>query len=392
MRTVKRRNKRLAVAFVVAIILGWLFYSHGKLATKSLCFLIQSPVSTAEVEHPIISLIVPLSGSFARDGEMFKKGAKIAWKEIHKKEGVGKLEIYDGNKEPKVLCSLIQRLVRQNNILAVVVHLPVRGLSLIIPTLEKGQLPTLVPAISHQSLYHYNWIFPMLPSDRMEGFLAAKVIWGWDRKGRSRVGVVRFAGGYGEVVESGFRLAAKQLNLTYKCFYVRSDSDSMDSWASRVIKEGFNILWVVGPPASAAEFVEALLEQGYRGRILLPHTFSMVDPGDVVREGSRKLYMLSPIVPEDGGNRRDNFVADFRRQYWQEPDELSMLAYDAVSWLGQCLCEGVRTRLALKKCLVNCNSATNGYHGCAGVFYFVNGLIHHPLAVVPYYRGGHLLP
>ncbi len=396
---IPRRRRRpwsriLAVVILVGIgFLGWTAYQRltapyrpheigGNRPTAR-----PTPVDNhLAVAEPTVVMMVPLSGFFAEEGRMMAMGARLAWNQQQALGVKGRLRIVDGAEDLEQLKKVAEELAADPNVVVAVAHLPERVLIRIVGLFEKSGPALLMPALTHENLYRYRWVFPLLDSDRQEGLWASQIA--ARLTGSGRIAVVASADQYGQLLAEKFREGCRNQGLA--CASVVTD----DRWplsraVAQVLEQRPDLVWIAGLPRWGAKIVSLLVRRGFSGKILAPRSYGWLHPVDLFGNNSGHLLILRPAVLEEKtpGPAVD-FKTRFERSFWRRPDILAALAYDTLNWIGKCLKRPPVNRDLFRHRFSCYRSRQHAYQGVTGSFYFdQDGSLHHSL-VAAVYRDG----
>ncbi|SMC25135.1 ABC-type branched-chain amino acid transport system, substrate-binding protein [Desulfacinum hydrothermale DSM 13146] len=276
-------------------------------------------------ERRRILAVLPLSGPFAGQGERIRQGMELARKEWLP-DGP-QLDFLDGWQEPQVLEEKLARRLKEPDLYALLVHLPVERLEALTRRAASAGVVVVSVANTHQRLAADEHLLSFLGSDEAEAREAARLI--VERYGKGDMTVVEEPSAYGTFFSSHFRRQAQERGLSvHRVVLNPGELPPPD-----LPKQSQKIL-LAGSPAWAADVVAALESAGYRGLYFVPHTFGMDYVADLFSGVMDRVRFVLPLTVKVNGESDAAFRQAYRRSYWKEPGWLSRAGYDCARWIA----------------------------------------------------------
>lgn len=112
--------------------------------------------SSAQTKEVEISIVGPMSGDLAINGQMFLEGAQLAFDEANASGGVNgvtfKLVTYDDRADPTESTNVARKIATNDNVLAVIGHYTSGGVFAAQPIYDQAKIPHFTPSASHPDL------------------------------------------------------------------------------------------------------------------------------------------------------------------------------------------------------------------------------------------------
>lgn len=241
---------------------------------------------TGDVETFNVGLAISMSGGTALFGEGAKKGAELAIKEFNEAGGFeGKkanLVLYDDEAKPEKSVEVVQKLINQDNIVALIGPANSGNALAHIQFTQEAKIPEVVPvATATQITQEYkdaakNYIFRVAPLDGVQVSVILKEL--LQIQGLTKIGVIHDTEGYGQ---GGREDIVKQMKETYNMEpTVISAFDPKELNLEPSIREmnnaGVEAVIFYGLAPQAAKLLEARYNEGLNAPIYA--TWAMGDP------------------------------------------------------------------------------------------------------------------
>jgi branched-chain amino acid transport system substrate-binding protein len=254
-----------------------------------------------------VGLAISMSGGTALFGEGVKRGAELAIKEFNDAGGYeGKkanLVIYDDEAKPEKSVEVVQKLINQDNIVALIGPANSGNAMAHIQFTQEAKIPEVVPvATATQITQEYkdadkNYIFRVSPLDGVQVSAILKEL--IDNQGLTKLGVIHDTEGYGQ---GGKEDIVKQMKETYNMEpAVISAFDPKELNLEPSIREmnnaGVEAVVFYGLAPQSAKLLEARFNEGLDAPIYA--TWATGDPtvvklvGDLVKDD---LYFVQSFT------------------------------------------------------------------------------------------------
>jgi ABC-type branched-subunit amino acid transport system substrate-binding protein len=144
-----------------------------------------------------------------------------------------------------------------------------------------------------------------------------------------------------------------------------------------------SVIWLAGAPVWGAGVATALVEKGFKGRLIAPQSYGDIFLEDLFGKVLDRLYILTPFgVPGGRETALEDFSKVFRERFWREPDRLAVAGYDAVQWVGKALQEAPLSRKSIRDYFLGYDSPQHLFRGIGGdIFFDANGCAQRSLHV-----------
>jgi branched-chain amino acid transport system substrate-binding protein len=253
---------------------------------------------TKDAETFNVGLAISMSGGTALFGEGVKRGAELAIKEFNEAGGFeGKkanLVLYDDEAKPEKSVEVVQKLINQDNIVALIGPANSGNALAHIQFTQEAKIPEVVPvATATQITQEYkdaekNYIFRVAPLDGVQVSAILKELVA--NQGLTKIGVIHDTEGYGQ---GGRKDILKQMKEDYNMEpAVISAFDPSELNLEPSIREmnnaGVEAVLFYGLAPQAAKLLEARFNEGLDAPIYA--TWATGDPtvvklvGDLVKE------------------------------------------------------------------------------------------------------------
>lgn len=343
--------------------------------------------ATTSFRYPAIGVLAPLSGPMKREGESFRQGVELAWKELQDQGLQGELLVRDSGQGEAETLLLVQQVLSDPRVAVLMVHMPMTVLSRILPECRKKRVLLVAPASSHEELAGSSWGIPFIASDRSEGFQAAGIA--KDMAKGAKIALLHEPGPYGDVLLKGFEEGAAEHSTSYEAVPCPADEAALAAALAEKLPPETPLVFLAGSPLWGVTVSEALSELNFKGRLLLPQTYGKMTLEDLADHFPDRLYVMRPLpLPAAGHAAMDRLQKAFVRAYWKKPDDPAILAYDAMNWVGGALKAGASSREELRERLRSGTRADTPYTGAGGdVFFDAAGVLQRRMQLTLYRNG-----
>lgn len=339
------------------------------------------------VRYPAIGVLAPLSGPMKREGESFRQGTELAWKELQDQGLQGEMLVRDSGKGEEDALLLVQQILSDPRVAVLMVHMPMTVLSRVLPECRKKRVLLVAPASSHEELARSPWGVPFIASDRSEGFQASGIAKELAKGGK--IALLHEPGPYGDLLLKGFQEGATEHSTSYEAIPCRADAAALAATLSEKLPPETPLVFLAGSPLWGVTVAEALSELNFKGSLLLPQTYGKMTLEDLADLFPDRLFAMRPLPsPAAGHAAMDRLQKAFVRAYWKKPDDLAILAYDAMNWVGGALKTGAASREELRERLRSGTRADAPYTGAGGeVFFDAAGVLQRRMQLTLYRNG-----
>lgn len=245
-----------------------------------------------------IGLAISMSGGTALFGEGVKRGVDLAVKEFNDAGGFegqkANLVLYDDEAKPEKSIEIVQKLINQDNIVALVGPANSGNAMAHIPFVQEAKIPEVVPVATGTKITQEyqdadkNYIFRVAPLDGVQVSAILKEL--IDKQGLTKLGVIHDTEGYGQ---GGREDILKQMKENYNMEpTVISAFDPKELNLEPSIREmnnaGVEAVVFYGLAPQSAKLLEARFNEGLDAPIYA--TWATGDPtvlnlvGDLVKE------------------------------------------------------------------------------------------------------------
>ena len=336
-----------------------------------------------------VGVLLPLTGPFARDGKMMLQGIKLAWKELNEQGLEAELVVPSLEEGTTAVEDVAEEMANDPSTIAVVAHLPASQLNTIADILEKHQIPLVIPANPHQSLFGHEWVIPLTPSDRSLAEDAAGVALQW-ANGKPVV-VIYNPAPYGQLLLEGFQSRAASEGFQFRAFEWPDDLDQTEKTGitGRIAASDPGIIWLAGNPVWGAEVMSQLATEPLKCRYLVPPVYDSPFIEELMSQFLERMLFLRPVVTrEDGNQDMQQFHEHFQQFSLREPNWLAALGFEAASWIGEALLNPSATRQDVRDRFLRHKGLDSAHEGIAGPVYFEDGGSVYRVPRVAQYKNG----
>jgi branched-chain amino acid transport system substrate-binding protein len=287
-----------------------------------------------------IGFMLPLTGLEANEAKLFKPAFDLAVKQINAAGGINgqKVEavIEDTKSTPQAALIAYEKLIDQSKVSGVVAPMKSAQIIALIPKMLKSGVPTFIGGTNPRLTFDGKWFFRTRPDDSITTMAVVQYI--KDSLHFTKIGILHDNGAFGSGGANLIEKNAKAYGLTVvkRLGYNLGEKDFAP--AIKALKEAGTEVMVV----YFAGFTEsATIEKEYAkaGR---PFVY-LGSPGsqskvaiEQAKEASEGIYAAVDFV--FGQTDVDKkYLADFRAEYKEEPDQIATYAYDGVKILANAM-------------------------------------------------------
>ena len=292
-----------------------------------------TPASDSDVIK--IGHIVHMTGSAVESGGYEKNGAELAVEEINAAGGVNGKQLVlvqeDGKSTNQGSVAAFQKLLEDDEIVAVIGPSPSTQFAAMIPTIDEAGIPVATGGTNY-SLTHSDcpWVFRFRPHD---GFSAqAMVRYAVDELGATKIAVLHGSDSFGV---GGYDLVAQYLDELYGMEPILDQSfnnDEKDYTAviTNIKESGADcIISYMAMSPDVGMFATQRLQQGLDIPWIGSPSVTAVAGRELAGEALYGVYAVSDFHV-DGNEKATAFAAAYEEKFGREPDFYSAWTYDAI--------------------------------------------------------------
>lgn len=308
----------------------------------AMLFLACIPTVLAEPQSIIVGMSVPLTGAASGIGLSYKNGVELAINQLNKQGGIQgtkvRLLIKDDQYEPELTVSNTRQFILKNNALALFAYVGTPTSSVILPLLQRYQIPYIAPftGASILRLPEYRFIYHLRASYEEETQSQVDYLL---QKADMKIGLLLQADEFGASVEQGY-LKALQLKGSRPLVTARfqRNSTEIEVGILKMKQAGVELVFMVGTYKPLAEAIRFGRGQGYTPQYAtvsfagLHQLSALLDKEDKV--------MATMVVPK-ATDTRWLLVREYQRLMIQQATEplsdVGLEGFAAGTLLGQAL-------------------------------------------------------
>jgi len=329
-------------------------------------------VKTADGKIKIIA-VGPMTGDSANLGVHQRNGAMLAAEEINAAGGINGLmvevQVGDDQANPNQASIIAEKIIVDDEILAVLGHLNT-GCSLsALPTYEKVNMPVISGTNSGDTICDegYGNYFRIMASDslntKQQTYLAIKEL------GYSKPALLWENTDYGKGMRD---IAEKVLKEDFGITPVGDESyiPGVDrDYSAQITKfkgAGADVLLVLGEYTAGALVAKQNMALGLNAQIVCSNGCSNPQLIEIAGEDAEGIYVMTAFDPNDPREKQQTFTKNYLAKYGEEPGEWAAHAYDIVYLIKAAYENGGTTRQALIEELHNLGA----FEGVTGTIEF----------------------
>jgi len=330
----------------------------------------------ASIEADVIrlGLAAPLNEA---SGKGMYQGALLAVEDINARGGVRgrRLELVarDDAMNPARAIEVAVELRDRTDVVAVVGHLTSAAsiaASDVYNEPGKGLLAISPGATSPELSKTGKWTFRVCPSDLQQA--AALAEWAFHDLGRRRAVIMYVNDSYGRGVRDAFvpvfeRLGGTVLSTDPYLPDLLEDERALDPYLERGIRNGMDVLVIVGLGDEVVDILRAARRLGFQGTVMGPDgLIGIAEAGDVA-EG---VIISSGFLIDRPTAAARQFVERYRARFGEFPRDGSAHAYDTVMLLAQAIEQVGTNRKAVRDYVASIGKDTPAFEGVTGTIRF----------------------
>lgn len=315
-----------------------------------------------------IGVLAPLTGFAAADGLSVKNAVELATEQVNAKGGVlGKkleLVIYDDAADPKESVTLAQKLIEQDQVVAVVggsYSMPTRVTT---PIFNEEEVPMVAAYAIHPDVTEGEFTFRNGFLGKVEGGAAAHVV-DTMLKGK-KVALLYADNDFGKTLAQGFKdyVAAKgTLQVIFEQAYPAKEKD-FSPYLSKIKEGAPDVLVAFGYYFQTGPVVKQAREMGITATILGEEGADSPKLFEIAGPASEGFVLVTNLNRDDPRPVVQEFLKSFREKYAMEPDMVGASAYDALMIIVDAITRSGGTD---RKAVRDAIAAVKNYDGLTGI-------------------------
>ncbi|MFM1651753.1 ABC transporter substrate-binding protein [Brevibacillus sp. B_LB10_24] len=314
-----------------------------------------------------IGLSAPLTGNSAQYGKDFRNAITLAINEFNAKAGPIKVNLMemDSKDDPKEAASIAQKLVDNQNVIAVIGDFSSTTSMAAAPIYQRSGLVQLSPSASHPDFTRTgDYIFRNVPIQEVEGDFVAG--YGSDM-GFKKMAVVHIQNDWGisakDSIVKGFEKRGGEI------VSIQSFNPGQKDFANilTTIRETKpDVLYLGAPYTESALVAQQARKLGMNVPLLgvaILYSDKYLELGGQAVE---RTYCNSYFFPDDPRPIIKNFVESYKKQNGKNPDSFAAQAYDSVNMILSIVEQGITDRTGVRDALAK----TTDFPGVTGTTSF----------------------
>lgn len=334
---VKFSTKFIAASAAAVMALSLAGCSGGSMDDSS------SSSAKASGDTITIGTVTTNSGTAAAYGEAEVKGFELAVSEINAKGGINgkkvKLESMDDNGDATEASNAYNKLVGDNNVLAVAGPTISATTAAVAPLADQSKLVTIAPAATSDSIETGNYLFRTCFKDSYQGEVAAR--FAAENLKVKKVAVLYGTGDpYSSGVGEAFAKAAEKLGLEVVDKESSSSADDTEYSAQlqKIQASGAELLYAPYYYSVAGPYIIPQARSvGFDGYVMGPDGYDGLKlTGDKAQYN--KTYYTTHYSADDNTNSKvQDFIKSYKSKNNAEPNTFAALGYDTIYMIKQAI-------------------------------------------------------
>ena len=283
-----------------------------------------------------------LSGPVVSWGQPVSNGMKMAVDEINAAGGINgrqvKLLLEDDGYDPKKTLLVTQKLITQDQILALVGPMGAATSGPVMPWVLKQGVPHLFPVASSEIFYEpfEKLKFSIFTPWSAQTYNATK--WFQKNKGLKKVGALVQDDEFGASVQRGVEQAAKELNIPAVVVTYKRGSTDFSSQIARLKSEDVGMIALGTPIRESVAAVNEAQKAGWKVDMLV--TTSGFAP-EVIKLGGDNVEGLwgsaqTPIpYVENAGPELKKWMEAYKARFNSDPNPQAVIGYQIISLFAE---------------------------------------------------------
>ncbi len=290
-----------------------------------------NPGSSAEIK---VGFYAPESGFAAADGESAYNAAKLAVKHINADGGVKGRNLalvnYDDASDPKQAVTIATKLIRQDEVTAVVSGSYSDQTLAAAPIFQRSGVPMIAAyAVNPGIPSTGDYIFQQDETGTVQGRAGAIAL--ADKLGAKKIAIVSVKNDFGEALVKGFTEQAKQLGAEVVATdYNQFGEKEFSPIIKRDLSLGADGFYMVQYAAEGQQFIRAWKQLNVNlplvGTEGIDTTTQFIEPAGKDAEG---MVFTTSLNRESDNPGTQKFIKDFTSTYGHAPDMVAATTYDS---------------------------------------------------------------
>ncbi len=325
--------------------------------------------------EPVVGAVLPFSGRGAVYGESVRKGMDLAVEEINRDGGIDgqpvKVIYEDTGTDPEQGKAAARKLIEEHGVPAIIGAMSSSvTLAILEEVTDPAKVVLISPASSSPSLSGKSpYFLRVYPSDTLEGARMADLA--ADELRLKTLVVISVADEYGAGYKKAFieryrrnknRDVLKVLN------FMPDDTDFSD-----MVEETRGLqpegVMLIGYQGAIVSLVKGLRAAGVTAPLLASGSLTSTFPAEAGAAGQGVLFSRPSVRHIGDPEKLQEFMADYKAKYGQEPEDYAAYGYDAIRVLVQVMKVGHRNSRDIQLAL---RTPSASYQGVTGNIVFGN--------------------
>ena len=314
-----------------------------------------------------IGVMLPLTGPASEYGVSSKNAIDMAVEKINAEDGINKRKIelvYEDDKcDPANGLSALNKFVSADNVKVVIGAICSGVVLSIAPEVQKDNLLVISSGASNPEISNYPNVFRNWPSDAAQGEFLAK--FASEKLGAKKVAVIYLNNDYGTALRDLFKNEFEKVGQIVDVEQVPDTLTDARTQLLKIKESNPDAIFLFTYAQQMGIILKQAKELKINKQFLGGEGTKDQKVIDVADSGAEGLIGLAPATVSS--SEQDNFVADYKQKYSENPGLTGSNAYD-IPFL-------------LKKAMSNCSDSDvnclkrgligiKDYHGASGVINF----------------------
>lgn len=322
--------------------------------------------SPALAQDIVIASGNPMTGDSAQFGQYKVKGIELAIDQANATGGIDgrkvTLSIEDDQGNPKDAATVAQRIVSDDNIMAVIGHWNSSATLAALPIYNKAGIPVVADAINRKISGASPWSFRVSVTDLREAQQLADYI--VNQLGHKKIAVLYSNNDYGQGLLAAFSdaLAEDGIQLAAQEAYLDGTTDFTPQISNLQLAEP-EVIFIAGYYREGALILQQAQRLGFDVPVVGADGFTT--PELIKFGGASVEGVIFPGFYFPDGERYPGsleFVDAYKAKYGEEPETYAALAYDATNMVLTAMKESGVSRQAIRDHL----EKMDGFSGVTG--------------------------
>ena len=333
-----------------------------------------------------VAVAAPFTGSAAAFGEMIRRGAELAEKEINEAGGINGMKLtllFEDDAGKDAEASLVaERIANNLQILAVVGHFNSSCSLAGKPIYKRAGIVELSPGSTNVAVCEgSDWTFRNLYRDDFQGQFIAQYI---DKilTDLNSVAVFFDNDDYGRGLRNAFVAEAEEIGLDLVADEAfERDSTNFKAQLTSIKAKTPDAIFISGLYQEAALIAKQARESGITAQLFGADGVDSPDFLTIAGSAAEGTYLTTPFTFGAAGADAQQMATNFETLHGVPPDTWAALTYDAVGMIAEALektynpeASVAENRKAIRDHLASLDTPEEGYKGVTGLTYFdING-------------------